>query len=134
MKQIFIQIVSFTLAFLVLFSTFSFTVEKHYCGGLLLDVSFIGETKGCNINMDLVASTKKNNCCKDVFHKVEGQDELQSNKIEKIIFEKEQFLLAFAFSYKYLFVRNELKDISYAYFHPPDIWQDYQVLHQVFLI
>ena len=134
MKQIFIQIASFTLAFLVLFSTFSFTVEKHYCGGLLLDVSFIGETKGCSINMDLVVSPKKKDCCKDVLHKFEGQDELQSNKTKKITFEKEQFLLAFAVSYKDLFVINELKDISYAHFYPPDFRQNFQVLYQVFLI
>ena len=84
--------------------------------------------------MYLVASIKKNNCCKDVFHKVEGQNELQSNKTKKITFEKEQFLLAFAVFYKDLFVINELKDISYAHFYPPDIRQNYQVLYQVFLI
>ena len=32
MKQILSKISYFTLALLVLFSTFSFTVDKHYCG------------------------------------------------------------------------------------------------------
>jgi hypothetical protein len=112
MKQNFIQIASFILAFLRLFSAFFFTLEKHYPGVLLLDVSFIDEIKGCNINMDLVASAKKKNYCKDMLHKIEGQVECQSNKTKKKSFEKERFLLAFAAFYKSLWLINELKIIS----------------------
>jgi hypothetical protein len=134
MKQFFIKISSIILAFLVLFSTFSFTVEKHYCGDFLVDVSFTGEAEGCAMNMDLVASSKKKNCCKDEVHKIEGQDKLQSNKMEKISFEKEQFLTAFVISYKDLFVEVESENNFYKDFSPPDITLDYQVLYQAFLI
>lgn len=135
MKHFFIKISSFILAFLVLFSTFSFTVEKHYCGDFLVDVSFVGETDACGMDMDKVAATMvKKDCCKDELHKVDGQDELQSNKIEKISLEKEQFLTAFVISYRDLFIVNESKKNFYSNFSPPNLHQNYQVLYQSFLI
>ncbi len=134
MKQLFIKISSFTLAFLVLFSTFSFTVEKHYCGDFLVDVSFTGEAEGCGMQVDSVKSVKKKNCCKDEIQKIEGQDELQSNKFDKLTFEKEQLLTAFVISYKDLFVEVESKNNFYKDFSPPDIPLDFQVLYQTFLI
>lgn len=134
MKQFFTKISSIALAFLVLFSTFSFTVDKHYCGDFLVDVSFIGETEGCAMNMDAVAFTKKKNCCKDEVQKFEGQDELQINKIENFTFEKVQFLTAYFISYKELFLETESKNNFYKDFSPPDIRIDYQVLYQTFLI
>jgi hypothetical protein len=134
MKHFFIKISSIALAFLVLFSTFSFTVDKHYCGDFLVDVSFIGETEGCAMNMDTVAFTKKKNCCKDEVQKFEGQDELQTNKIESITFENEQFLTAYFISYKKLFLETKSKNNFYKDFSPPNIRLDYQVLYQTFLI
>jgi hypothetical protein len=134
MKNLFTKISSFLLAFLVLFSTFSFTVEKHYCGDFLVDISFIGKTEACGMQMETVAPTKKKNCCKDEVHKIEGQDKLQFHKIEKISFEKQQFLTAFVISYADLFVNNESKNNFYKDFSPPDIRLDYQILYQTFLI
>ncbi|MCI2229167.1 hypothetical protein MC378_08310 [Polaribacter sp. MSW13] len=134
MKQFFSKIASITLAFLVLFSTFSFTVEKHYCGDFLMDVSFVGDLDDCGMKMDAKEVVKKTNCCKDEVHKIEGQDKLQSNKIEKITFEKEQFLVAFVFSYKDLFVASTTVNNFYKDFSPPDTRLDYQVLYQTFLI
>ena len=134
MKQLFIKISSFILAFLVLFSTFSFTVEKHYCGDFLVDVSFTGEAEGCGMQVDAVKSAKNKNCCKDEIQKIEGQDELQSNKFDKLTFEKEQLLTAFVISYKDLFVEVESKNNFYKDFSPLDIPLDFQVLYQTFLI
>ena len=74
MKKSFSKIASFLLALLVLFSTFSFTVEKHFCGEFLMDVSFIGHADDCGMDMENV-SAKKKNCCKDEVHHIEGQDE-----------------------------------------------------------
>lgn len=133
MKNIFIKLASFTLALLVLFSTFSFTVEKHYCGDFLVDVSFSGKTEGCGMKMNGVVSAKKKKCCTNEIHKIEGQDELQSNKIDKLTFEKEQFLTTFVFSCND-FVERKSKNKVYKGFSPPDISINYQVLHQTFLI
>lgn len=134
MKQFLTKIASFSLALLVLLSTFSFTVDKHYCGDFLVDVSFTGETEGCGMKMDKTSATKMKNCCKDEVHKFEGQDELQNHKVENITFENQQFLFSFITAYKDLFVEIESKNNFYKDFSPPDIPKNYQILHQTFLI
>lgn len=137
MKQAISKITSFLLAFLVLFSTFSFTVEKHYCGDFLMDVSLLDTSfvndEGCCSDYFKVATVTAD-CCTDELHKVEGQDELQLNKVSKITFKQEQFLTAFVFSYKDLFITNKSKDNFYSDFLLPDKFLDYQVLFQSFLI
>lgn len=133
MKKRFSKIASFLLALLVLFSTFSFTVEKHFCGEFLMDVSFIGHADDCGMDMEKV-SAKKKNCCKDEVHQIEGQDELQQTSVDEFNFSKQQFLVSFYISFNDLFTENESKKTYYKDFSPPDIPLDYQVLYQSFLI
>lgn len=134
MKQFFTKIIAATLAFLVLFSTFSFTVEKHYCGDFLIDVSYTGDVQVCNndIASDLSIQIKK--CCKDEVQKIEGQDELQITSLDKITFEKQQFLTAFLFAYQNLYIDNSPKNVFQKIFPPPETYQNYQVTYQSFLI
>jgi len=134
MKQFSIKIASFTLAFLVLFSTFSFTVDTHYCGGFLVDVSFTGETEGCGMQMDKASETKMKNCCKDEVQEIEGQKELQIQKVASLSFKKQQFLTDFITIYKAILVKTNSNNNFYKDFSPPDIPIDYQVLYQAFLI
>lgn len=134
MKKYITKITSIALALFVLFSTLSFTVEKHYCGDFLVDVSFTGETVTCGMEMNMVSETKMKNCCKDEVQKVEGQDELQIQKIEQLSFEKQQFLAAYFLSFKELWVKKASNSVFYKDFSPPDLLKDYQVLHQTFLI
>ena len=134
MKHFFLKIASISLAFLVLFSTFSFTVEKHYCGDFLVDVSFTGDAKDCGMQMDGIAETKKKNCCKDEVENIEGQDELQLNSSIKFDFKNQEFLTAFLISYQGVFINKASKKTCYKDFSPPDIPIDYQVLFQTFLI
>ena len=131
MKQIISKIVSFSLALLVLLSTFSFTVEKHYCGDFLVDVSFIGDADNCGSE---IKSAKKKNCCKDEVHYIEGQDELEKASAEEFDLSKQQFLVAYYIYYNHFFVHHISKKTYYKDFCPPDIPIDYQVLYQSFLI
>ncbi len=132
MKQFLTKISSFTLAFLVLFSTFSFTVDTHYCGDFLVDISFTGKTDICGTSMGKIS--EKKSCCKDEVHQIEGQDTLQVNKIKNITFENQQFLAAFFIAYKDLFVEIDTENNFYKNFSPPDISFDYQISYQSFLI
>jgi hypothetical protein len=134
MKQFLTKITASTLAFLVLFSTLSFTVDKHYCGDFLVDVSFTGETEGCGMKMDKSITKTKKNCCKDEIHQFEGQDKLQLTSFEKITFQNQQFLNAFVFSYQNLFIDKSTEKSFQRIFPPPDIYQNYQVIYQSFLI
>lgn len=134
MNNIFLKISAIILSVLVLFSTFSFNVDKHYCGEFLVDVSFTGEATGCGMEMDSKATTKKKNCCKDETLKIEGQEELQLTSFDKITFEKQQFFTAFVFSYQNLFVEQSRAQSIERIFPPPEIHQNYQVIYQSFLI
>ncbi|UAM99684.1 hypothetical protein K8354_07730 [Polaribacter litorisediminis] len=134
MRQFFSKITSFILAFLVLLSTLSFAVDKHYCGDFLVDVSFTGEAQVCGLKMENTSLTKKKNCCKDEVHKFDGQDELQNHKVENITFKNEQFLTAFIILFKGLNIENNADHDFYKDFSPPDIPLNYQILYQYFLI
>ncbi|WP_296635164.1 hypothetical protein [Polaribacter sp.] len=134
MKQFSIKIASFTLAFLVLFSTFSFTVDTHFCGDFLVDISFTGEAEGCEMQMGKASEAKMKNCCKDEVQEIEGQKELQIQKAVSLSFKKQQFLTTFIATYKDIFVKSKSNNNFYKDFSPPDIPIDYQVLYQNFLI
>lgn len=134
MKPILIKIASSITAILLLLSTFSFTVEKHYCGDFLVDVSYIGAVDGCGMKMDTTMISKTKDCCNNEVHNIEGQDELQQNSDFKFDFKNQQFLTAFFISHKDLFADNQSKKTNYKDSSPPEIPIDYRVLYQVFLI
>ena len=134
MKVIFSKILSIFLALIVLLSTMSFTVDKHYCGEFLVDVSFTGKAEGCGMKMDNVATTKKKNCCKDEVHQIDGQDELQQQLKQEFSFENQQFLVSFVKSYQDLFYNSYRNVKYYKDFSPPDIPIDYQSTYQVYII
>ena len=133
MKNTFSKIASLFLAFTLLLSTFSFTVDKHYCGDFLVDISFVGSSKSCGMDVENEAS-KTDDCCKHEIQKIEGQDELQQLPDQKITFEKQQLLISFIHSYQNLFVEIDENIDYYKDFSPPEISQDYQSLYQVYII
>ena len=55
------------LSLLVLFSSMSFTIDEHYCGTNLMDVSYFGDADNCGseeLTMNSrTSSVKQNNCC-----------------------------------------------------------------------
>lgn len=133
MKQRFYNITSFALALLVLFSTFSFKVEKHFCGEFLIDVAFIGDANDCGMHAEK-ASPKKKNCCKDEVHYIEGQDELQQKSVDEFDFFQQQFIVSSHVSYNNVLSGNKSSKIYFKDSPPPDTPIDYQVLYQSFLI
>lgn len=133
MKSKFHKISAITLSLLVLLSTFSFTVDKHYCGDFLVDVSFTGDAHDCGMEMD-ATSTKKKNCCKDEVVKIEGQDELKLSSFEEISFQNQQFLVTLHVYYQSLFDENLEANFMFREFPPPEIETDFQITNQTFLI
>jgi len=126
------------MALLVLLSTFSFTIEKHFCGEFLVDISYFGEAGGCEeelgeVNCDNPCIIKEKKCCTDEVAEIEGQDDLKISSIENISFEH-HFALAFTIAYHNLFVDFTNKSISYEEYAPPNLITDIQVLHEVFII
>lgn len=138
MKQ-FKSITSVVLALLVLLSTLSVTIEKHFCGDYLVDVSYFGNLQGCADEADAKdCDTKetiaKKGCCKDEVQHIKGQDKLSKTSKEKLNFEKQQFLVAFVVVYNNLFSETSSEEKPFLNHPPPDIFKDYQALHQVYII
>lgn len=120
------------LALLVLFSTVSFTIEKHYCGDVLVDVSVFSEVEKCG--MEAMEILQKKTCCKDEIKVVKGQDELKASSFEDLDFEAQQIISAFVYSYIYGLESLPKQTIPHKDYSPPNLVYDIQVLDQVFII
>ncbi|MDX6747983.1 hypothetical protein SHK09_14385 [Polaribacter sp. PL03] len=134
MKIIITKITSFLLAFLVLFSTFSFTVESHYCGDFLIDSSYLGEAEVCKSDLKDDFSVAMKDCCSDEVQKIEGQDELQILGSQKFDFKKQQLFTNLFFIDSNLFVEINANYKVLEYNSTPYIPINQQVLYQSFLI
>ena len=71
MKEFLFKISSVLMAFIVLFSTMSFSISEHYCGDNLVDSSLFSTAESCGMEMEKPSpledcKIQKNNCCKDV--------------------------------------------------------------------
>ncbi len=127
------------MAFVVLLTTMSFTVDMHYCGSNMVDFSFFQNVETCGMDKAEIASTcenpelSKKSCCSDEQLLIDGQDDLKLD-FSKFTFEQQIFVASFTYSYINLFegtVSNEVQFFDYA---PPFVKRDVHALHQTFLI
>ena len=135
-KQWVYKISSFSLALLVLVSTVSFTIEKHFCGNVLVDVAVFTEAQDCSgmISNDSKATFKKKSCCKDEVSIMKGQDELKVQSFDDIRFNQQLFLTTYVYSYVNLFEGLPQLVIPHKDYSPPNLVRDIQAIDQVFLI
>ncbi|GAA4814254.1 HYC_CC_PP family protein [Litoribaculum gwangyangense] len=135
-KKILHKSFSVALALTVLMSTMSFTIQKHYCGSILVDTAVFSSAEKCGMAMSKSEATKmkKMNCCKDEVKVVKGQDDLKVNTFEDIQFQQQQFLTTFIFTYINLFEGLPQQVIPHKDYSPPNLVADIQVLDQVFII
>ena len=133
MKKAVQKSLSTILALLVLFSTFSFTIDKHFCGSILVDKAIFSEAKTCGMEMHSDATNSEDSCCTNEKTAVEGQDELKIS-FNSLDFEQQVFLSTFTFSYINLFEGTPLQVIPFKNYTPPLLVADILVLDHVFLI
>jgi hypothetical protein len=138
MKVFLKNITSLFLAFLALFSTMSLTINEHYCGDVLVDVTVFSNTNTCG--MDMKSSDKisqnvnsKNECCNNEHIVKEGQNELNIST-NSFSFDQQLFVASFIYSYINLFEGLDNKIIPFRDYSPPLVDKDIQVLYQSFLI
>ncbi len=124
------------MAMLLLFSTVSFTVEKHFCGDVLIDVAVFSDVHKCGLELDDSQQTNvvKKSCCKDTLEIVEGQDELTVKTFDDLDVNQQQFLTAYTYSFNSLFEVLPKQIIPHNHYRPPNLIVDVQILDQVFLI
>lgn len=137
MRKIICKIMSLVMAFVVLFSTMSFTISMHYCGDTLVETAIFHKAKGCGMEMEKpstesCAITKKN-CCDDKQLSIEGQDELQLI-VDKISFEQQVFFTSFVYTYINLFQGLDKNVSSFEEYKPPLVVRQIFKIDETYLI
>lgn len=132
MNQFFHRSASLALAFLVLFSTVSFTVDKHFCGEILVDQAVFSEAETCGMHGDMPASAE-DECCDEEKVLVEGQKDLKIS-FEDLDLEQQVFLAGFTYSYLDLFIGEAQTETPFFHYKPPLLVYDIQLMDETFLI
>ncbi|WP_111625015.1 HYC_CC_PP family protein [Arenibacter echinorum] len=138
MKVMINKILALLMAFFMLVSTVSWTVEKHFCFGSVIDIAFFHEAETCGMEIPLLNDTTDlikdfNSCCSDEIISVQGQDQL-SISYDDLSFGQQHFLVAFTSYYLNLFQPREQRYVPHADYPPPILVKDIHILDQVFLI
>ncbi len=138
MKKVIHNISSILMAFVVLFSTMSFTINMHYCGTTLVNVALYKEAKSCAMEMGQQApfssqEMNKKSCCTDKQLHFEGQDELKTS-FDKLTFDQQIYIASFFYTYVNLFKSLEENSIPFKEYPPPLLVKDIHLLNETFLI
>ena len=120
------------MALLVLFSTVSFTVDKHFCGKVLVDQAVFSEAKTCGMHSDMPASAE-DSCCDEQQILVEGQKDLKVS-FDDLDLEQQVFLASLTLSYAELFKGEAQTEIPFFHYKPPLLVYDILLLDESFLI
>ena len=125
------------MAVVVLCSTLSFGVHKHFCGPFLKDVSMIVPSHGCGMEArdaeDNCSISLEKSCCNDIVELVKGPDDLKQS-LQDFDLDHQQFITLFIHSYFYSITGGDRLDTSFIDYSPPLVTRDIPVLHQSFLI
>jgi hypothetical protein len=138
MYEVLKKITAIIMAFVVLFSTMSFSISEHYCGDHLVDAGLFSKAESCGMEMEKPSpnkdcSIKKSNCCSDIVKQFDGQNELKTQVINLDV-EQHLFIASFIYSYVNLFEGLDKNIIPFKNYSPPLLVTDIHVLDQVFLI
>lgn len=120
------------MALLVLFSTVSFTIDKHFCGEILVDQAVFSEAQTCSMHGDMPASSEED-CCDEEKVLIEGQKDLKIS-FNDLDLQQQVFLASFTYSYWELFEEVPQQSIPFSSYSPPLLVKDFQVFHETFLI
>ena len=138
MKEVIHKMASVTMAFLLLLSTTSWKVEKHYCMGRLMDMALFVKADDCGMDMafsdnDSTEFQEQYPCCDDEVIFIDGQDDLKIS-FNDLDIEKQHFISVFLFSGIDLFPSSPESQVSYLKYPPPILVKNIQLLDEVFLI
>ncbi len=139
MKKGFYKSISTVLALLVLVSTFSFTIDKHFCGNLLVDHAIFSKATSCGMDMHSHSKTEgtdskdQDNCCTNQSISVNCQDELKTS-FQMPDLNPQVFVTSFIYTNINLFEGLPQQVIPFKNYTPPLIVKDIPVLNDTFLI
>jgi len=139
MKKAFHKLLSLSMAFVVLFSTMSFTLSSHYCGESLVDFSFFDQVETCGMEKAPALSSCENGklsektCCNDTALVKQGNNDLKIS-FDQFTITQQFFVASFTYSYINLFQGTDSTNVLFLDYAPPFYKRNVQVLHQTFLI
>jgi hypothetical protein len=138
MKEMIHRLFSMIMAVLLLASTTSWTVGKHYCMGRVMDVSFFSKAEDCGMELHQLADTLTYNwenahCCDDETVYIAGQNDLKVS-LDKLTFEQYRFIASWVYHYIDLFEGLQDHVVPFKYYPPPILVKEITLWDQVFLI
>jgi len=126
------------MAVVVLFSTTSFVISKHFCGDTLVDIAIFKKVETCGMEkksstIPKNCSIAKKNCCKDQHTIIDGQNELQL-QVDKISFEQQTFVASFIYTYIDLYTDIDNNVFSFEEYVPPVVTNQIYKIDESYLI
>lgn len=130
------KVFAISLSFLVMISSLSLTIEKHFCGGTLVDVAIFTNAKKCSDDLTEVTETGiiKKSCCKDEIDVIDGLSEITINSFDGLDTIHQQVLIAYSYRYVHLFENLPNLVILNKDYLPPKLIKDIHVLDETYLI
>lgn len=114
----------------------SFTIDKHYCGKVLIDVAINKKAKTCGMEMMASAtktSVSQKSCCQNEHLVILGQDELKKQFEVSVDFDT-FYILEETANFELAFIKVAVDRDSCGNHDPPDRDIDFQALYETYLI
>lgn len=131
----FVKIVSTLMAFAVVIASFSFKIEKKYCGLNLIEVSVISGTASscCVVDKGGQLKLEKKRCCSTLSLVVEGFNNYQLLSSTPLYSFSPLKIVPFI-QLPVEFILETTVKHYYTNYNPPPLIADIQVWNQIFLI
>ena len=137
MKQFFVKIAAILMTFVVLFSTMSFTVNQHYCGGEVFDSALFSKADSCSMDEETPSKEDCNvankDCCDTIIKIYKGQNELETDVLS-LNANQQLFVASFVYTYINLFEGLDTHIVPFKNYTPPLLVTDIHIVNQIFLI
>ncbi|WP_428743265.1 HYC_CC_PP family protein [Tenacibaculum sp.] len=138
MKKNISNIAIIFLIAMVLFSSVSFSIEKHLCGGHVFSESMFGNAEKCGMDegkCELAVnnpSYSKKSCCEEEIQLKKGSI-FEKEPVLKLNSQQQNFIV-FNLIDTVLFYQKENRAIHFKNYFPPPNTHDFNNLYQVFRI
>ena len=132
----FTKIISTIMAVAVVMASFSFKIEKHFCGANSVDVSVVSKVESCCKSPEKKGHSlqfDQTPCCSNISIVFEGLDNYQ-NAVSTEFITAPVFVETPAVQIPVAYVFETTRKVLYANYNPPPLITDIQVRDQVFLI
>jgi hypothetical protein len=133
------KVISILLTILILASSSGITYAKHFCGDFEVLSTLTMGKKDLSCGMAMEADDCDNNeeepidCCKNTYKNIDTDDNFVNSSFDLQI--NNNFIASFVSVFVLQDVNFSDKEIHlFNGYYPPPIYEDIQVLHQVFII